>query len=282
VVTDQPQPGLWDQVARLENTWQGPHSTLADDLVSIGVGADGRPVLLPCPGVDGMHWLIGGGTGSGKSTTGATLFAELAGRPHLAWVDLDPHGAEATAREARATFTARTRDECLDGLARCEALLDARLDATKGELDDRATGRDWPRVVVVIEEFAALDGKGQRVVQRLAAEARKVGIGVVLSTQRPSAQILNSDARANFLVAVGHRTRTMIDARIILGEDAPDLPAIGCKGGLWARYEVDVAGRGWLLVPDDSSPAPNRPYRAAAREIAVATSHLRVGMEAFA
>lgn len=89
-------------------------------------------------------------------------------------------------------------------------------------------------LVVVVDEYADLiDGledsdEFEKNVRRIAQKARSVGIHLVISTQRPSAQIIDTDLRANLDMRVAFRLPSASDSQVILDESgAEDLGGNG-------------------------------------------------------
>ncbi|ELZ20840.1 cell division protein FtsK [Halosimplex carlsbadense 2-9-1] len=84
-------------------------------------------------------------------------------------------------------------------------------------------------LVVVIDEYADLiDGLGdlsdefETNVRRIAQKARSVGIHLVISTQRPSAKIIDTDLRANLDMRVAFRLPSASDSQVILDESGAE------------------------------------------------------------
>ncbi|MFM7252099.1 MAG: FtsK/SpoIIIE domain-containing protein [Ilumatobacteraceae bacterium] len=187
---------------------------------------------------DGPHALVAGTTGSGKSELlrsmvvglarcaspqqlsmvlvdfkGGATFDLFAALPHVAAVitDLDDHLADRMLRNLRAEMRAR------------ETLL-RRI----GEPDiDAARVRGGPdvppRLVVIVDEFAALVGERPSFMHALvgiAQRGRSLGLHLVLATQRP-AGVVSDDIRANTAVRIALRLHDRSDAVDVVGDDAP-------------------------------------------------------------
>ncbi|MCP2031825.1 S-DNA-T family DNA segregation ATPase FtsK/SpoIIIE [Okibacterium sp. HSC-33S16] len=252
-------------------------STLA---AALGIGPDG-PVLVDIV-EQGPHAIVGGTTGSGKSellTTwvasmaqshtpgdvtfllvdfkGGSAFAPLQCLPHVVGVltDLD---AVAAAR-ALASLTAEVvyREKMLNNL---------------GCRDISETGGAFPRLVIVVDEFAAmLDGFSElsALFIDIAARGRSLGMHLILCTQRPVG-VMKDSLLANCGLRMSLRVHERGDSLAVVGTDAaaklsPGQPGrlILAAGGSVGPIQVgtvtpqeiaDIAA----LRP--SSAAPRRPW----------------------
>src|SRR5699024_7353304 len=72
--------------------------------------------------------------------------------------------------------------------------------------------------LVVIDEFAPLskDKDAIKVMTHLASQVRACGISLLITTQRPSAKILDGDIKANFNVVLGLKAKDVTNSRIII------------------------------------------------------------------
>jgi S-DNA-T family DNA segregation ATPase FtsK/SpoIIIE len=94
-------------------------------------------------------------------------------------------------------------------------------DGSDAELPDKI-----PYIVVVVEEFADLmmqQGKEvEASVARLAQKARAAGIHVILTTQRPSVDVITGMIKANFPTRVAYRVAQKVDSRTILDQQGAE------------------------------------------------------------
>ena len=98
----------------------------------------------------------------------------------------------------------------------------------KRKVTDKETGEErqedlekMPFIVIVIDELADLMASHGRDVEglivRLAQMARAVGIHLIVSTQRPSVEVLTGLIKANITTRIAFQVATQIDSRTILG-----------------------------------------------------------------
>jgi DNA segregation ATPase FtsK/SpoIIIE, S-DNA-T family len=99
-----------------------------------------------------------------------------------------------------------------------------------------------PYIVLIIDEFADLIMTAGREIEgpigRLAQLARAIGIHLIISTQRPSANIITGFIKANFPTRVAFRVFSSIDSRTILDSTGADR----------------LVGRGDMLVSSGNEP----------------------------
>lgn len=192
---------------------------------------------------DGPHAIVTGTTGTGKSELlvswvtamatahgpdrvvfvladfkGGTAFEPLRGLPQVAAVITDLDGAEA--RRGVSSLTAELR--------RREAALAAAGVRDVGDVD-------MPRLVVVVDEFAALlheHGELGAVFTDVAARGRALGMHLILGTQR-AAGVVREALAANCPLRISLRVGDPADSRLVIGtEAAAELPGGPAARGL--------------------------------------------------
>lgn len=103
-----------------------------------------------------------------------------------------------------------------------------------------------PFIVIVIDELADLmvsHGKEvEGAIMRLAQMARAVGIHLIISTQRPSVEVLTGIIKANITTRIALQVASQIDSRTILD----------------MRGAENLLGKGDLLFLSAQSPKPRR------------------------
>ncbi|WP_396668587.1 FtsK/SpoIIIE domain-containing protein [Microbacterium sp. R86528] len=224
--------------------------------LAVSIGANAGEAAVVDLVSDGPHAVVAGVTGSGKSellitwivalcssrsTTevnflladfkGGTAFDCLKGVPHVTGVitDLDGAGARRAIQSLRAEV--RWREAAIASVG------------ARDILDPRVA---LPRLVVVVDEFAALLGNHPElhaVFTDVAARGRALGMHLILGTQR-AAGVVRDSLLANCPLRISLRVTDGADSRALIGvEDAAMLP-----GG--------VEGRGIALIRRASDSRP--------------------------
>ncbi|MDO8382907.1 MAG: FtsK/SpoIIIE domain-containing protein [Microbacterium sp.] len=228
--------------------------------LSVALGCDGDRHVLVDLVRDGPHAVITGITGSGKSellTTwiaglcsaystrevsflladfkGGMTFDALADLPHVTGVitDLDGGSAERAIASLRAEMRRREHELALCG---ARDIADPRV--------------DLPRLVIVVDEFAALLAEHEglhRIFADVAARGRALGMHLVLGSQRVSGAMPDA-LLANCPLRIALRAADSADSRAVIGDDS----ASRLPGGL------PGSGRAFVRRAGDSAPHPLR------------------------
>lgn len=111
---------------------------------------------------------------------------------------------------------------------------------TSRQLDSRHGHRYLPYIVVVIDEYADLIisvRKIENLVARLAQKEHAAGIHLIISTQRPSSNVITGMIKANFPARIAFRVVSRIDSRTII--DSPGAEQLIGHGDML----ISVAGK---------------------------------------
>ena len=187
------------------------------------------------------HLLVAGATGMGKSVGLNVIISSLINKKspdELKLVLIDPKQVELTVYEAIAKpYIAKLTsdgdaiitdtDKALKALNCVCELMDSRYAKLK-DMNVRnikeynaVAAEKLPYYVVIIDEYGDLimqsDGLAmEKAICRIAQKARAVGIHMIISTQRPSTDIVTGRIKANFPTRISFRTVTGTDSRVVL------------------------------------------------------------------
>lgn len=208
------------------------------DLLGFAIGRDvsGTPIFGDLSKMP--HLLIAGATGSGKSVCMHTIITSLIwrnGPSQLKFILIDPKRVElAYYRDLPHLLTPVISDgkKSVNALKwaikemerRYEVLSEYKardiLGFNNQVLKNREPESFLPYLVIVIDELADLMAAYGREVEgmiiRIAQMARAVGIHLVISTQRPSVEVLTGLIKANITTRVALQVPSQVDSRTIL------------------------------------------------------------------
>jgi DNA segregation ATPase FtsK/SpoIIIE-like protein len=119
-------------------------------------------------------------------------------------------------------------------------------------------GERFPLLLLVVDECADFAGSPVMAdLVELARKGRASGISLVLATQRPDAQVLNRQVKANVATRIAFRTTDATESRIILDRGgAEQIKGVGMcltnAGGRWRRVQAAFVPDGalgeWVAV----------------------------------
>lgn len=205
---------------------------------------------------DGPHGLIAGTTGAGKSEFLRSLVAGMAAAAspaYLTFVLIDYKGGatfDACAALPHVVGMVTDLDDQLADralrslhaeLRRREAILREHTVTDLSELRAQAPWVTLPRLVVVIDEFAALVAEQPTFLHALvgvAQRGRSLGVHLLLATQRPSG-VITDDIRANTNLRLALRLQDTADAIDVVGIAAPAHLPRGVPGRAILRLSAD-------------------------------------------
>lgn len=218
--------------------------------IALGKGISGLPQYTNL--AKSPHMLIAGATGSGKSVTIHTIITSLLYRnspEQLRFIMIDPKRVELTLynkiphlltpviTEAKKTiaalrWAAKEMDRRYD-ILEAESVRDiqsyhknvlepklAKLNKKNNDSDETEEIERMPYIVIVIDELADIMTSYPRELEaaivRLAQMSRAVGIHLILSTQRPSVEVITGLIKANIPSRIALQVASQIDSRTII------------------------------------------------------------------
>ncbi len=223
----------------------------SDSVLTMGLGKDilGKPVVTK---MDSMpHLLIAGATGTGKSVGLNAMIISLLykGTPEdIKMIMIDPKRIELSVyndiphlispvvtdmkKATNALFWAvremERRYELLEEAGLRNIVQYNKLAMKKRKLKPQKNPEDesgqrpvekLPYIVVIVDELADLMMVASKDVEfaltRLSQMARAAGIHLIVATQRPSADVLTGNIKANFPTRISFQVSSKVDGRII-------------------------------------------------------------------
>ncbi|MCL4389784.1 MAG: DNA translocase FtsK [Patescibacteria group bacterium] len=221
--------------------------------VSLGLDVSGNPQVVDIAKMP--HVLIAGSTGSGKSVCINAFLTSLLYRnspSELKLILVDPKRVELSLYNGiphLLTPVIVEVDKVLSSLKWAIAEMERRykLFASAGVrniegYNEMAGFQALPYLVIVVDEMADVmmfaPVEVEDAICRLAQMARATGIHLVLSTQRPSVDVITGLIKANIPCRIAFNVTSMIDSRVII--DTPGAEKLLGKGDM-------------LYIPPDQS-----------------------------
>jgi S-DNA-T family DNA segregation ATPase FtsK/SpoIIIE len=223
---------------------------------ALGKDVAGKPV---CADLTAMpHLLVAGTTNSGKSVLVNAILTSLLlnNTPaDLRLLLVDPKRVELTGYNGVPHLLAPVvvdAERVVGALQWVLREMDARYKkfskaGARNILDyNQKTGDHIPYLVIVIDELADLmmlaPDETERSITRIAQLARATGIHLIISTQRPSVDVVTGLIKANFPARVAFMVASNMDSRVILDQPGAD----------------KLLGKGDMLYQAPDAPSPVR------------------------
>lgn len=224
--------------------------------VALGLDVSGNPIIADIAKMP--HVLVAGTTGSGKSVLINSWICSLLFRTtpqEVRIIMVDPKRVELTGYNGiphLLTPVIVEQDKILSALRWAMNEMETRYKqfAEVGvrnidSFNDLSGFQAMPYIVIFIDELADLMAYApvevEDAITRLAQMARATGIHIVVSTQRPSVDVITGLIKANIPARIAFNVSSMVDSRVII-----DMPGA-----------EKLLGRGDMLYipPDQSKPS---------------------------
>jgi len=219
-------------LVRLRSLLERPTFEESPSLLTFSLGRDvaGNPIFADLSQMP--HLLVAGATGTGKTIALNNLIVSLLYRNHpenLKFIMIDPKRVELIAYSSiphLLTPVIVQADKAISALHWAVREMERRFEilqeANQRDIDayNKGDSQRLPYIAIVIDELADLMASHGREVEasivRLAQMARAVGIHLVVSTQRPSVEVITGLIKANITSRVAFQVASQVDSRTVL------------------------------------------------------------------
>ena len=246
--------------------------------INLGVKIDGTPLFADLAKMP--HLLVAGATGSGKSVGLNAFIVSLikAKRSHeLKFVLIDPKRIEFSVynnQEYMYMPVITDNNKAALALKHLVEEMNNRYtlfetSKTKNIAEYNQKNKKIPYIVAIVDEFSDLVLTNKSVetyIQLLAQKARAAGIHLILSTQRPSIDVVTGSVKANFPSRLAFKTASGVDSKTILDTTgAEDL--LGRGDGLYLAGSGELTRIHGAYISTEEIEAILEPYKAEVKEI---------------
>ena len=164
------------------------------------------------------HMIVSGTTGSGKSTLLHNIIANIFHYNECSLYLIDPKSVEFQIYESYdgVTFDTSFRGS-ISILDQLLSLMEYRYSIIKSSI----SLNHIPYTILIIDEFSDLiiQDKGNEFYSKLcllSQKCRAARISIILSTQRPSANIINGTIKANFPARIACKVASHVDSKVVI------------------------------------------------------------------
>ena len=187
-----------------------------DLICLLGQTVDGQKVWMDL--LQNPHMLVAGTTGSGKSTLLHNIIANVFNYNDADLFLIDPKRIEfAQYENIRKTQVYNTYDDTVELLGNMIDVMEDRYNKIRIGWDVKV----FKPILIIIDEFADLimQDKGDVFYTRLcrlAQKCRAARMSIILSTQRPSVDVINGVIKANFPARISCKVASHVDSKVVL------------------------------------------------------------------
>src|SRR6185436_10217908 len=217
----------------------------------LGQSLDGNKMWMDL--AQNPHMIISGTTGSGKSTLLHNIIANLFNYSKVKLYLVDPKNVEFIEYDKKIKNDVNVSYTYHDALLVLDSLLETM--EYRYSLLHSNRKEEFPPIVLIIDEFSDLimqdvNNEFYEKLCRLAQKCRAAKIHIILSTQRPSLNIINGTIKANFPARIACRVASHVDSKVVL--DATGAENLMGKGDALVKDNYRSMERFQIAYTDSS------------------------------
>jgi S-DNA-T family DNA segregation ATPase FtsK/SpoIIIE len=199
--------------------------------IPVTLGLDYSDNVIKTDFVNHPHTLIAGTTGSGKTSALHSIILNSLNNKNNEIYLSDPKGFEFNyySNLPQVKQTSSSLEESIDMLHSLCSIMESRFRIMKKNMVSNYLHIPGSqKTLVIIDEISDLlledsSGEFENLLIKLSQKSRAAGIHIVAATQRPSADILSGQIKANFPSRIALKTASSIDSRVILDDSGAEL-----------------------------------------------------------
>ncbi|WP_350344599.1 DNA translocase FtsK [Proteinivorax tanatarense] len=260
IVREDPDTIYFEQfMAKLRNQ-VGDQVKRTNLIAPLGFDPLSKAIFIDLSDATTPHLLVGGTTGSGKSVSLNSIILGvmcLYSPQQVQFVFIDPKQVEFTHYENK-QHTSRVITDIEEAVQALDELVDEMEKRYKefakeyvSNIDEyvELTDNNLPHLVIVFDEFADFMNQNKELakrvensIMRLGQKARAAGIHLIICTQHPKADVINTNIRNNLGARLALRTADSVASHVILDQDGAE--RLAGKGDFLAKVSYGNIERG--------------------------------------
>ncbi len=208
-----------NKALKLLDFFDGNNLPKGDLMTCLGQTVDGKKVWMDL--AQNPHMIVSGTTGSGKSTLLHNIIGNLLIDNNECIIYLsDPKNIEFHEYEKLINKDVNVRYTYDETIFILDGLL-ATMEERYHLIRQGKPPNIFPYILLIVDEFADLimqdiDNQFCNKLCKLAQKCRASRISIILSTQRPSVNIISGAIKANFPARISCKVATHVDSKVIL------------------------------------------------------------------